>query len=261
MNDSKFDDYQRILWREFGKKVMYLPYWGGIAASHRSADYMRFLGVMPSRIESNYDTLSVERIRMLSGAQPAPAGAPFADRHFTIVARLVPKKNLSIALEAYSKYCEQVEQPRGLHICGAGPLEAELRRLAEARGLKQLITFHGFVQSDQVSRILATSLALLLPSTEEQFGLVVIEALAMGVPVILSDQCGARDALVRSGLNGFVVEPDNPAGFAFFLKLLHTEEKLWCDMCTRATEFAQAGDVAQFARAVTSLVNKAEKRS
>lgn len=259
MNDSKFDDYQRSIWREFGKKIMHLPYWGGLAASRRSVDYMRFLGIRPNRIEINYDTLSIDRIRTLAAAPPAPSGFPFSERHFTIVARLVPKKNLSMALEAYSLYCGQVDKPRGLHICGAGPLEAELRRLVEAKGLQQLVVFHGFVQSDQVSRTLARSMALLLPSVEEQFGLVVIEALAMGVPVILTDQCGARDALVRSGVNGFIVEPDNPKGFAFFLRLLHNDQSLWRDMCINAAILAEAGDVAEFARAVSSLVEKAER--
>lgn len=259
MNDSKFDDYQRVLWREFGKRAMHLPYWGGVAASRRSIDYMRFLGVKPDRVEGSYDTLSIDRIRKMSGSPPAPSGLPFAARHFTIVARLVPKKNLAMALEAYSQYCEQVEDPRELHICGDGPLEPELRQIVEAKGLKRHIIFHGFVQSDGVSRTLAASLALLLPSVEEQFGLVVIEALAMGVPVILTDQCGARDDLIRSGVNGFVVEPDNPEGFAFFLRLLHAEEELWHNMCVNASKYAEAGDASNFAKAVSSLVKKANK--
>jgi L-malate glycosyltransferase len=89
MNDSKFDDYERYLWREVGKAIMYMPYRGGIASGTRARDYLRFLGVPRNGITGNYNSLSVERVRRLAKAPPAPAGAPWIQRHFTIVARFV----------------------------------------------------------------------------------------------------------------------------------------------------------------------------
>ena len=65
--------------------------------------------------------------------------------------------------------------------------------------------------------MLRKSLALILPSTEEQFGFVVLEALALGIPVIVSENVGARDLHVRTGVNGFIFEPDNEKGLAFFM--------------------------------------------
>src|SRR5205823_8984958 len=58
MNDSKFDDYTRHLWREAGKSIMYSPYVGGLASGVRARDYLRFLGVPASRITGNYNSLS-----------------------------------------------------------------------------------------------------------------------------------------------------------------------------------------------------------
>jgi len=253
MADSKFDDYQRNLWRELGKKFFLLPYKGALGASARSRDYLRFLGIKPETIVKGYDTLSTIRIRALAGQPPAPNGTPFSKRHFSIVARLVPKKNLFVALKAYSLYAAQTSDPRPLHLCGNGPLEAELRAYADELRISALVVFHGFIQTDAVARLLGSTLALILPSTEEQFGQVVPEALAMGLPIILSDNCGARDELVRTGVNGFVVESDNAEGMASFMILLATDEALWRRMCIATARFMPHGDVTEFTKGVAKL--------
>lgn len=259
MNDSKYDDYDRYLWREVGKSIAYLPYWGAMASGKRSKDYLRFLGVRADRIATNYNALSLARVRRLSGSVPAPDGHPFSERHFTIVARLVPKKNLFVALNAFAKYRESVRAPRDLHVCGSGPLENELKTYASSRGLGDCVKFRGFVQTEEVCRILASTLALVLSSTEEQFGNVVIEAQAMAVPVILSDQCGARDQLVRSGVNGFIVETDNSEGFAFFMRLIAEDEALWRRLCKNAEYLSRMGDVENFVDAVDTLVKASQR--
>lgn len=253
MGDSKFDDYQRELWREVGKSLYYLPYSGGLSDEVRSSDYMRFLGVTHSRIATPYNTLSIERLRGLSGTVPAPGGTDFNDRHFIIIARFVPKKNLSMAIEAYSIYCRQTERPRLLHLCGSGELEPMLRARVEALGLSNQVVFRGFLQYNDVAEALGNSLALILASIEEQFGNVVIEAQAMGLPIVLSDNCGARDRHVKSGVNGFIIEPDNPDGLAFFMGLIARDQELWRRMCYSAASFAERGDVTRFAEAVQVL--------
>ncbi len=257
MNDSKFDDYRRYLSRELLKRVFYLPYNGAIASAARAADYLRFLGIPESRILLHYDTLSTERIRRLAGVERAPDGPPFAARHFTIVARLVAKKNISMALQAYALYRAAAARPRQLHLCGSGPLEAQLRAEAAALGLGDSVVFRGFLQIEEVCPVLGKTLALLLVSAQEQFGNVVIEAQALGTPVIVSDNCGARDMLVRNGVNGFVVESDNPAGLAFFMGLLDRDEALWRRMALASAPFAAQGDAAHFARAVAALTGDA----
>lgn len=254
MNDSKFDDYQRHFSREMIKRLFYFPYQGALTSGFRARDYLRFLGFAESKIQLNYDALSVERVRRLGGAPPAPGGLRHKDRHFTIVARFVPKKNLLMALHAYALYRAMVASPRPLHLCGSGPLEPDLRDKVVELGLGDSVVFHGFLQTEGVCRVLANTLALLLPSLEEQFGNVVIEAQAMGLPVILSNNCGACDMLVRSGVNGFVIEPDNPDGMAFFMSLLCADEGLWRKMCLATKRFVAQGDVRRFVEAVATLV-------
>jgi L-malate glycosyltransferase len=257
MGCSKFDDYPRKLKREVVKSFMYLPYKGAIASGVRSCDYMRFMGLPPDKIQSAYNSVSLERIRQLAGVPIAPEGVPFRERHFTIVARFVAKKNISTALKAVKLYAEQVATPRHLHLFGSGPLEAELRHQVREHGTENLVHFRGFLQTGEISRAYGQSLALLLPSIEEQFGNVIPEAQAMGLPVILSDNCGGRDLLVRSGVNGFVIEPDNASGMAFFMRLLSEDEDLWRKMCLETRVFAERADSARFAEAVEALITPA----
>ena len=123
MNNSKFDDKKRNLWREALKACFFWPYSGALVAGARSADYMRFLGISPDRIAPGYNTLSIDRVRDWAGAPPAPEGAPLEQRHFTIISRYVEKKNLPFALLAYGFYLEEVEAPQELHLIGYGEQE------------------------------------------------------------------------------------------------------------------------------------------
>lgn len=255
MIDSKFDDKPRFLWRELVKKVFFLPYNGALASGDRTRDYLRFFGFDPAVIHLGYDTVSMDRIRRLAGSPPAPGGVGFNDRHFTIIARLVPKKNIATALAAYAEYRRlTVSKPHELHICGSGELESELRAVVKQLGVEGVV-FRGFVQSPEVARALASTLALILPSVEDQWGLVINEALAMGVPILCSLNVGARDLLVRVGVNGFLFEPDNPAGLAYFMCRLTDDENEWRRLAEGSIQLAPLADTRNFSASVARLVH------
>jgi glycosyltransferase involved in cell wall biosynthesis len=255
MQDSKFDDKQRHLPMEILKSILYRPYHAALAAGPRTKSYLRFLRFPENRVFVGYDTVSVDRLQRHAGSAPAPAGIPHANRHFTVVARLVPKKNLTLALDAYAEYLAAKEQesapspPRALHICGSGELEPALREQARQLGLEQ-VHFHGYMNQQEVARILASTLTLILPSVEEQHGLVINEALAMGVPVLVSDNCGARDLLVRSGVNGYVFEADNISGLAHFMNLLDRDATEWARLSQGTHRFLPVADTSFFVASV-----------
>jgi len=254
MIDSKFDDKPRLLWRELMKKLFLLSYSGALVSGERTRDYLRFFGFDPAVIHFGYDTVSVDRIRQSAGSPPAPGGVGFNDRHFTIVARLVAKKNIAVALAAYAEYCKQAgAKARALHICGSGVLEGELRATVQRLGVEGVV-FLGFVQSTEIARVLASTLALILLSVEEQWGLVVNEALAMGVPILCSLNVGARDFLVKTAVNGYMFEPDNPAGLAHFMRRLADDENEWSRLAEGSLQLAPLADTSNFGAAVARMV-------
>jgi glycosyltransferase involved in cell wall biosynthesis len=167
----------------------------------------------------------------------------------------VPKKNLLTALLAFAVYRKMAKTSRRLVIVGSGPAEPEVRTKIAEWGLDALVDLPGFLQTERVCEVLATSLVLLMPSIEEQFGIAALEAIAMGVPVIVSDNCGVRDRNVRAGVNGFVVEPDNAEGMAHLMLLLDSDEARWRQMALACKDFEDMGDARVFAESVHTLVS------
>ena len=254
MNDSKFDDKPRRIYREMLKKITLAPYNGAMAGSKRSAAYLRFLGFSRRPVVLGYDTLSTDRIRTQAHTGQSQTLIPFASRHFTVIARLVEKKNLFTTVDAYFLYVQKIKSARQLHICGSGPLEHRLKEKVVQLGLENFVIFHGQTKSESISRILLQTLAMILVSNEEQFGLVIAEAQAMHVPVIFSANCGARDELLRTGVNGYMVEADNPKGIAYFMQRLSERETEWEDMIANSRSFAAMADATRFGKACEELI-------
>lgn len=248
MHDSKFDDFERHLLRELGKTLFLHPYNGSLVASPRCADYIRFLGIPKARIEIGVYALDADRVIR----QGRDAQAKFEDRPFIVVSRLVEKKNLQLVIRAFARLPAAVRSRR-LLVCGSGPLEGELRQEAEGLGVASAIDFKGFVQAPEVAELMARSLCLVLPSKEEQFGQVVEEAQALGLPTIVTPQCGAADEFVRSGVNGFIVEPDNVEGLAWFMEQIATQPELRARLSAGARANRPLYDVGRFVAAVERL--------
>ena len=254
MGDSKFDDYKRFFWSEFGKRFLYSPYHGALAGSKRSADYLRFLGIPANSIALNYNVFDVYRIQKSAAAsRHSSPTISYKDRSFVCIARLVSKKNISTLIKAFHLFSQNREPSRKLVLCGSGPLENELRLEASNLGVSDQVIFRGNLNSIEVANELARGLCLILPSLEEQYGIAIVEGLAAGLPVIVSTNCGACDDNVRSGVNGFLVEPDNPEGLAFFMDLLANDEPLWNRMTKEAIKYSEMATVDQFVASVLWL--------
>lgn len=253
MIDSKFDDYPRFLWREAIKALLLAPYQGALVGSLRTASYMHFLGFRRRPVVAGFDRLDLARIRRL-GAGSGAGELAHARRDFLIVARLVPKKNLAFALRAYAAWTGQAAHQRCLRIIGYGDLEQSLRELAGDLGIADQVIFMGTASSEQVCRAMRDSLCLILPSTEEQYGLVVIEALALGLPVLVSANAGAVDELVDNGVNGWIVDPCRPEALIAAMTLLDRDEAVWNRSSDAAAASAERGDVRHFVAGVAALL-------
>ena len=108
-------------------------------------------------------------------------------------------------------------QAWGLVLVGGGPQDDLLRRRAQAT---DGIVFAGFQQADRLADYYASASCLVLPSLSETWGLVVNEAMAAGLPVLVSHRCGCVPELVRQGWNGYVCDPLDVAGMARAMAVL-----------------------------------------
>ena len=231
LTESKFDDHPRRLGREWLKRLLLACYSGAIVGGRRQIDYAHFLGFAGRPVLPGYDGVDVERIRAQAGAALGERTVDWAERDFVFVGRFVAKKNLETLLEGFAAYVRKVgPDARRLQLIGSGDLEAVLRQRAAELGIAERIVFPGFLDAEEVSARLAGALALVLVSTEEQWGLVVNEALAVGLPVVVSTAVGSRDALVRNLVNGFIVEPGSVEGIAQALHELSASREVWSRM-------------------------------
>lgn len=249
---SKFDDYPRYWWIELAKVVLLAPYEGAIVGSERSRAYLHFLGFRRRPTLTGYDSLSVARIQA-NGDTQTPR--EHRERDFLIVARLVEKKNLAFAIRAYAAWQAGAAYPRKLRLIGYGEQEAELRQLVEEFSLGEQVVFEGVADSKQVFQAMRESLCLILPSIEEQFGLVVIEALACGLPVLVSSNAGAVDGLLDNGVNGWVIDPYRSASLEAAMAILDRDEEVWSQASLAALQSADRGDASHFANAVRALIS------
>ncbi|WP_448658014.1 glycosyltransferase [Sphingomonas sp. CJ99] len=248
--DSKFDDKPRRLPLELVKAMLLLPYRGGFAAGRRAREYLNFLGLRRRRVTEGYDTVSLDRLRTLASAPP-PA---WEQRPFLAVARFIPKKNLGTLIAAYAQFRQRHPQsPRRLNLCGGGQLEGELRAQADRLGIADHVDFMGFLPQPAIADAMAGALCLLLPSREEQWGLVVNEALAFSLPILVSNNVGAIDTLVRPLGNGFVLDPEDAAAWADAMDLIATDRPLWERFAAHSAERAPLADVSAFVDGVCGL--------
>lgn len=135
----------------------------------------------------------------------SPTGYIPANRTIISVARLVPIKNFEALLLAWQKI-EQHNTGYSLLLLGNGPEEASLKQQAEILGLQSL-RFVSAVGNDQLPAYLQQGSAFVLPSLSETWGLVVNEAMASGLPVLLSRNINAAADLLQEGQNGFSFDP------------------------------------------------------
>jgi len=133
-----------------------------------------------------------------------PNGAESRERpRFAFVGRLIELKGVDMLLEATARALR--EQNLELHIVGDGSIRSQLETLTTTLGLNQHVVFHGFIPQEQCATLLADCDVLVLPSICECGGAVVLEAMAMGRPVIATKWGGPADYLDET--SGILIEP------------------------------------------------------
>ena len=255
LSESKFDDKPRRIGLELFKSLILMPCRAAIVGGHRHLDYFRFLGFHRRPVLPGYDTVSIERVRAMGGGIAAPDGAAYAARDFIFVGRFVDKKNLVELVEGYAQYADTAgAAARRLVLIGSGPEEPAIRARADELGVSERIDFPGFLGAEAVAQRLGQGLALVLHSAEEQWGLVVNEALAFGLPAIISPAVGSGDLLIRNLVNGYVIELGAPDGLAAAMTAMAGDEASWRAMVAASHARAWLGDTERLADAAEALI-------
>ena len=229
MSESAQQDEPRRVWKEMIKRRIVALYSAALVGGQRHVDYLVELGMPRERIFTGYDAVDNRYFRQKAEEvrnQTSDVRQKYAlpENYFLASARFVEKKNLPKLIEAYAEY-RQRSEVRGqksdisdqhslwdLVVLGDGPLKTDLCRLISDLWLNEHVHLPGFKQYEELPVYYGLAKAFVHASTTEQWGLVVNEAIASGLPVIVSNRCGCAPELVNG--NGFTFDPLNERDLA-----------------------------------------------
>lgn len=212
MTETTEGDHRRVWWKETLKQTLLRSLFGwAIAGGRPHRRYLETLGFPRRRIASMYDVVDNEFFAAESAAwRSRERGSDLPSDYFLYVGRLAPEKNVDGLLNSFAAYRRQGGN-WSLVLVGDGPLAAHLRQRAKEPVLAGYVSFAGHRNTAETARYYAGARCFVLPSTREPWGLVVNEAMAASLPVLVSERCGCAEDLVNHGCNGFVFNPAHAA--------------------------------------------------
>ena len=168
---------------------------------------------------------------------------------FVFIGRLIRDKGVDVLLDAFAR---GVSDYARLQVVGDGPEMKHLRRQATSLGLDQVVTFLG--STIDVVSVLTKSDCLVLPSRREGFGLVALEALASGIPVVASDIPSLAE-FVKEEENGLLVPVGDADALAQTMVRIVCDVDLYTTCTTHARESVKQYSIQAHVNSVLSLIN------
>jgi 1,2-diacylglycerol 3-alpha-glucosyltransferase len=284
----------------FAKRLVVSSFSAALVGGKPHTEYLLSLGFNSARIRDGYDCVENDFFAKEAAVIRGQADK-FRDRYrlpkkfFLSVGRLVPKKNIGALITAYVEYCNRVcEKALDLVIVGDGELAAKLRQHCAALGhpvrdvshddftsetpplslvgptQKPEVHFYGPRKINELPTFFALAHAFVLPSIEEEWGLVVNEAMASGCPVIVSERAGcARDLLpevfagesqsyclaqqVKLRTSGVLIDPERVEDLVHALKMMTFSRELRESMAASAERVVERYSPRRFAEHTLQL--------
>ena len=275
MSESNAFDEKRYVLAEAIKRIVVSLFSAGLAGGQLQMEYLVVLGLPRDRVFTGYDVVDNEYFRRKAGEIRSQApklrrkyGLP--GKYFLASARFVPKKNLPTLIRAYARYRQVAGNlddgqrimdngPWDLVLLGDGPLKADLSRLVSDLRLHGHVHLPGFLQYHELPAYYGLADVFVHASTTEQWGLVVNEAMAAGLPVIVSNRCGCVPNLVAEGKNGFTFDPGSVESLAkLMLDMCHFSKRRLEDMGAESQRIVEGFTPAHFATGAERAVDAAK---
>lgn len=195
-----------------------------LTPGERAEDYLRHYQVPASRIHRLPHLIDTERFTKTSETARVNGEVATLRNRFGVqeedfvllcVGKLIPKKRPLLLLQALEQLREagfKGSKNVKLWYVGDGPMRQELEALAESAKLP--VGFLGFVNQAEMPAVYAAANCLVVPSSEETWGLVVNEAFACDLPAIVTSQAGCVPELIDEGRSGWIMNLATPADLA-----------------------------------------------
>jgi len=208
-SSSNEDDHKRVFYKESVKKHFIKKCNAYNVYGTKSRDYLLRLGAKKDRIfilGNNTDNSFYynETMTWREKRNILSQGYGIPPNNFLYIGRFSPEKNIFHLLDAYKRI--RNNNNWGLILVGNGLQKTDIEDYINKNHIRNVF-MPGFKQKDDIPRFFAVSDVLILPSISETWGLVVNEAMAAGLPVLVSKKCGCYPDIVKDNVNGFGFDP------------------------------------------------------
>ena len=206
-SESTEIDNTRIWWKEYIKSTILRFYNAALVGGKPQKRYLIKLGMEEKAIALGYNIVGNENF---NPCEIRKSKRPFKSKYFLSINRFIEKKNIIFLLHAYAEYKRKSgSNAWDLVLCGDGELRNKIETTIELLNLSDSVHLTGFLQQNELLPYFAHAECFVHASTHEQWGLVINEAMAAGLPVVVSNRCGCCEDLVVEGINGFGFDPHN----------------------------------------------------
>ena len=220
-----------------------LDYIKPYAVRHNILNYplFHFNKMIETRVMSNSDEIIVlnkfmedylknesytDKIKMVpNGIDPTDFSNKGDDKFILYAGRFDWNKRVDVLIKAFSMLDENYKKDFKLKIVGQGYNEKYLKNLVKSRNIVKRVEFVPWIERSKLINFMSRCSLFVLPSLFETFGIVVIEAMASGKPVIASDTPGPQDVITH-GYNGFLFEKGSVEELKNYLELCLSNEDL-----------------------------------
>lgn len=269
MNESHALTERATGWKRGLKRLIVGGFHSAIVGGAAQKRHFESLGLAGRKIFTGYDAIdnayfAAEAESARSNAEKVRATLGLPERYFLNLGRFVSKKDLPTLLHAFASFRSRSQEPVDLVLVGSGELEETLKQLAKSLGLAvrgpsltgdaaypethPAVHFMGFRQVTENPSFYALAEGFVLPSVEEEWGLVVNEAMACGLPLVVSRVVGCAEDLVDHEGNGFLFDPGDVDALTDCLVRLAEDENGRQAMGKASGERIAQWDCSNFAR-------------
>lgn len=183
-----------------------------------------------------------------------PENQPFKRPVFLYVGQVIQRKGIHFLLEA----CEQLKQRGYSHftllVGGDGPHRAELEAQCRDRQLEDCVQWAGWVDYESLGSYFQIADAFVFPTLEDTWGMVVLEAMTFGKPVLSSKFAGASE-LVTHHENGYLFNPNHPEEIANLMQQLIDNPNLIREMGEKSQQIIAAHTAEAVSHSLAAVVD------
>jgi glycosyltransferase involved in cell wall biosynthesis len=205
----------------------------------------------PNAVDNDLFAAGASAARQNAAALRRELGLP--KRYFLFTGRLVREKGVFELLSAYAKLNESIRGQVGLVLVGDGVSRRQLEQQATSIS-PGAIKFAGFAQREQLAIYYGLAEMLVLPTYADTWGLVVNEAMACGLPVILSQSAGCASELMREHWNGLLVPPRDVPSLTFAMSSLAEQPDLCVAMGANSAKHIARYSPTEWSRGIAQMI-------